>query len=161
MRGSLDATRDFCVKENKQNHKEYVGYWWKAWGGGYGGCCTDVDYLTTNWPDASTYSIKPEPEDLHDFCKGHADKVQFADINGDGKEDIVCDIGGSHWAKLSAGDGTFTDFMTWHGSWCAQDGAVVNWVDITGDGIAEMLCFDPKTGSHWAHSVTAWNDKTV
>lgn len=85
---------------------------------------------------------RKNPPHVKDFCKGHPENVQFADINGDGKEDIVCSFGGRHQARLSVGDGTFTDFLEWNSNWCSQYGAVVNWVDITGDGIAEMVCFD-------------------
>ena len=93
-------------------------------------------------------------EQVTNFCVGHPEKVQFADIDGDGKDDMVCDIGGSHWALLSVGDGTFTDFMTWKGSWCAQEGAYVTWIDVTGDGKADMICTDPKTGSYWAYNLS-------
>jgi hypothetical protein len=59
FRASIDQTRAKCESENTHSNKGYVGYWWKAWGGGYGGCCTAVDSLATNWPDASTYKLYP------------------------------------------------------------------------------------------------------
>ena len=89
------------------------------------------------------------------FCVGHPGKVQFADINGDGLQDMLCDYGGSHWAQYSLGNGKFTDLGLWKGDWCGQPHANVNWVDITGDGIAEMICDDWKTGGHWAYHFQA------
>ena len=39
---------------------------------------------------------------------GQGARTSWADINGDGKADMLCDDNlGRHWAMLSKGDGTF------------------------------------------------------
>jgi hypothetical protein len=44
------------------------------------------------------------------WCGHKGAKTQWADINGDGLYDIICDdSAGNHWAMLSNGDGTFQD----------------------------------------------------
>jgi len=45
---------------------------------------------------------------LNGWC-GHAGaKTRWADINGDGLDDIICDDNkGRHWGRLSNGDGTW------------------------------------------------------
>ena len=45
MKGSINNTRAICEKENAPNNKVYVGYWCKAWGGGYGGCCISTNNM--------------------------------------------------------------------------------------------------------------------
>lgn len=40
------------------------------------------------------------------WCRQKGAKTQWADINGDGKADMVCDnTNGEHWIQLSKGNG--------------------------------------------------------
>lgn len=54
---NLDVCQELCYD---YSHTHQVrGYWWKAWGGGYCGCCEKVDksVQTKNWPDATLYQM--------------------------------------------------------------------------------------------------------
>jgi len=77
--------------------------------------------------------------------------TQWADLDGDGKADIICDDSkGNHWAMLSNGDGKFKkNFGKYKTGWCSHPGSKTNYADIDGDGKADMLCDDSK-GNHWA-----------
>merc|ERR1712224_609297 len=47
---------------------------------------------------------------LSGWCGHGGSYTQWADINGDGKADILCDdTRGRHWVKLSRGNGHFTN----------------------------------------------------
>merc|ERR1711966_635415 len=75
--------------------------------------------------------------------------TQWADINGDGKADLLCDdTAGRHWVKLSAGNGKFTNGRHYMSSWCGHSGSRTNWADVNGDGKADILC-DDTAGRHW------------
>lgn len=57
------------------------------------------------------------------FCAGKGHTTQWADVNGDGKADMVCyNTGGQHWIQMSNGldDGglTFTDLGMVLSDWC-------------------------------------------
>ena len=56
---------EYCQGLNKSG-ASYQGYWWKAWGGGYCGCCKAVNSasMTHNWPDATTWKLPPTGHDL-------------------------------------------------------------------------------------------------
>merc|ERR1711871_938114 len=86
---------------------------------------------------------------LSGWCSHSGSYTQYADINGDGKADILCDdTAGRHWVKLSQGNGRFTDGRHYKSSWCSHAGAKSQWADISGDGKADLLCDDTK-GNHW------------
>jgi hypothetical protein len=55
---------------------------------------------------------------LGNWCGGGA-LTKWADINGDGKADILCDdVHGNHWARIGNGDGTFTEVGKYKSNWC-------------------------------------------
>jgi hypothetical protein len=86
---------------------------------------------------------------LNGFCKQKGAYVQYADINGDGKDDMICDdLSGNHWIQLSKGNGGWKDLGRVLKGFCGG-GAVTKWADLNGDGKADILCDDNK-GNHWA-----------
>lgn len=83
------------------------------------------------------------------WCGHDGSRTNWADINGDGNSDMLCDDSeGQHWAMLSNGDGTFTDLGRYNSGFCRQSRAITNWADIDGDGKADIICDDSK-GRHW------------
>jgi len=86
---------------------------------------------------------------LSGWCGHGGSYTQWADINGDGKADLLCDdTAGRHWVKLSAGNGKFTNGRHYMSSWCGHSGSRTNWADVNGDGKADILC-DDTAGRHW------------
>lgn len=92
------------------------------------------------------------------WCRYDGARTTYADINGDGRADMLCDNhNGEHWALLGNGIGYFEDPVKGKGLWrdtimhrfCYNNGGKkTSWADITGNGVADMLC-DDKGGSHW------------
>jgi hypothetical protein len=85
------------------------------------------------------------------WCSTPISTTQWADINGDGKADMICDdTAGSHWAMLSNGDGSFSrDVGKFKEGWCSHSGSYTQWADFNGDGKYDMMC-DDSQGSHWS-----------
>ena len=63
----MDDCKAKCLNENNSG-SEWEGYWWKGWGGGYCGCCSQTDNINTAWPDATTYRLPP-PKVTHDVVQ--------------------------------------------------------------------------------------------
>jgi hypothetical protein len=83
------------------------------------------------------------------WCSHAGSNTSWADVNGDGKADMLCDDAkGSHWILLSRGNGKFTDLGQVKTGWCGHAGSKTSWADVNGDRKADMLCDDTK-GSHW------------
>lgn len=75
-------------------------------------------------------------------------KTKWADVNGDGKADMICDdTKGNHWIQLSHGNGHFTDRGHVQGGFCGHKGATTTWADVNGDGRADLIC-DDTNGYH-------------
>jgi len=86
---------------------------------------------------------------LAGWCGHGGSYTQWADINGDGKADLLCDdTAGRHWVKLSHGNGHFSRGRHYMSGWCGHHGSRTNWADINGDGRADILC-DDSAGRHW------------
>jgi len=98
---------------------------------------------------------------LNGWCGHKGSKTSWADIDGDGKADILCDDkSGRHWARLSNGDGKWKkDLGNYLNGWCGHKGATTSWADINGDGMADIIC-DDTAGRHWAR-LSAGNGKWI
>jgi hypothetical protein len=51
---------------------------------------------------------------LTDWCSKKTNHISnWADLDGDGKVDLLCDnpVNGKHWAKISRGDGAFSSTL--------------------------------------------------
>lgn len=80
-----------------------------------------------------------------------------ADVNGDGKADLIIlsrgadNIPGAATAKVALSDGahfTFPASPVWNGSWCANYQTCL-FADLNGDRKADMLAYTPKAGTLW------------
>jgi hypothetical protein len=77
---------------------------------------------------------------LSGWCSHRGAKTNWADINGDGKADLLCDdTAGRHWYKLATGNGNFGASRHWLSGWCGHGGSYTQWADINGDGKAYIL----------------------
>jgi Lectin C-type domain/FG-GAP-like repeat len=71
----------------------------------------------------------------------------LADVNGDGKADIVGFASNGVWTALAKGDGTFNqaqfvyNFFGTNQSWGSQNGAPRQLADVNGDGKADIVGF--------------------
>jgi hypothetical protein len=78
--------------------------------------------------------------------------VQVADVNGDGKDDVIgMDSSGTWWAGIATGSGTNVKFTTVRlGVWSAQAGwQDVLVADVNGDGKDDVIGMD-RWGNWWA-----------
>lgn len=90
---------------------------------------------------------------LSNWCSHSGASTKYADINGDGMADMICDdTHGNHWIRTQNGVGAYKDHGMVSTGWCSHGGAKTQWADITGDGSADMLC-DDTHGNHWYHMV--------
>ena len=86
---------------------------------------------------------------LTGWCGHSGSKISWADVNGDGKADMLCDDSkGSHWINIYKEDGKFLNLDKVKTGWCGHSGSETSWADVNGDGKADMLC-DDSSGSHW------------
>ena len=88
---------------------------------------------------------------VREWCHDSTGHVSFADVDGDGIPDMICDSKfGKHWVLLLDGKGGFKKNLgMFQTGWCGHEGARTHWADINGDGRADMLCSD-ENGKHWA-----------
>merc|ERR1739849_38189 len=83
------------------------------------------------------------------WCSHQGSYIQWADVSGDGKADMICDdTHGRHWDQLSYGNGRFYNMGMVMSGWCMHTGATTSWADVNGDGKADMIC-DDTHGRHW------------
>lgn len=80
------------------------------------------------------------------WCGHGGSKTSWADIDGDGNADMICDDNvGRHWARLMNGNrGVKRDLghmVPMHG-WCRHAGSYVQFADINGDGKDDYICDD-------------------
>ncbi len=77
------------------------------------------------------------------FCASPGN-IQFGDLDGDGKTDMVCNrSNGSSQVAFSFGDGTFDVSANWTNSgayWCASGSVKIG--DFNGDGRDDLACED-------------------
>lgn len=83
------------------------------------------------------------------FCTHKDSRLNWADVNGDGKMDMICDdYRGNHWVRLSKGDGTWDKLGMVLMDWCKpRDGnmyRITTWADSDGDGKADIHCDDSR-----------------
>ena len=83
------------------------------------------------------------------WCRAPGLTAVHADVNGDGKSDLICDYKGNHWIMLSgAKAGYMQNLGLVKGGWCGHAGATTHWADVNGDGKMDMIC-DDTAGRHW------------
>ena len=80
--------------------------------------------------------------------KATSEKIKFADVNGDGKADVICDDEkGNHWIRISEGK-KFSTHELHFNNFCSHPGSVTQWADVNNDGWADMIC-DDLEGKHY------------
>lgn len=85
-------------------------------------------------------------ENFCNFDWGGAARPSWADINGDGKADLVCsEKKGTHIAQLGMGDGNFEGWFEVGDTFCEtydMDTAIARTYlgDMNGDGMADLIC---------------------
>jgi len=82
------------------------------------------------------------------WCVGAESHTQWADMNGDGQQDMICDWRGKHWVKFSYGNGNYYNRGMYSTGWCGHAGSYVQYADINGDGKDDLIC-DDHNGTHW------------
>ncbi len=67
----------------------------------------------------------------------------LADFNGDGRDDVFCQLGYNTWISLSNGDGSFATTANYSVTWCAEAHETeITWrfADFNGDGFEDFQC---------------------
>ena len=78
---------------------------------------------------------------LFEGCNSPLSTPTFADLNGDGRSDIVCgNSGDSHRQYTSLGNGIFVPTQTIADTWCGLSNLATHWIDLTGDGLIDVAC---------------------
>jgi len=109
-----------------------------AFGHGVTGTDVWVGYASNGW---FGYSFGPPQQKSSYFCVA-GESCEVADVNGDGRDDLVAFTRGSAhsaWVALSTGDG-FLPPQQWS-SFVCLDGEVCKLADVTGDGRADVVVF--------------------
>lgn len=61
---------------------------------------------------------------LSNWCNTHYGTMTWADIDGDGKADAICDEkNGNHYARLSNGNGQSKGLGLYLKGWCSHGGS--------------------------------------
>lgn len=86
------------------------------------------------------------------WCFHERASLHIGDINGDGKDDLICHDSGNgyKWVALANCD-NFNDRTSWEANfgWCLHSGAEFFIGDYNGDSKADMLCHDSNSGYKW------------
>lgn len=85
-------------------------------------------------------------------CNGIHDELHIGDVNGDGKDDLICHdrLDGDTWIDYADSNGRFsTPDSTVSSAWCAQPTRRLFTGDFNGDGRTDRLCHDMVSGSKW------------
>jgi len=85
------------------------------------------------------------------WCQGATAWTRFADLSGDRKAEMLCDVhaGGKHWAMLGASGAWNKAHTKMHSTgWCGHAGSYTQYADVNGDGKVDMTC-DDTAGRHW------------
>ena len=87
------------------------------------------------------------------FC-GSSDRLFVADVNGDGKADLVCNQNttANNLVVLSTGTG-FTGGTSWVSAYCAMSDKLLV-ADFNGDGKADLLCNQGGTANNYVQLST-------
>ena len=87
------------------------------------------------------------------WCRHPSAQLHIADVNGDGKDDLVChDVAnGWKWFAYARADGSFqgTDWQGAYGRWCSHPSAQFALGKFNSDATADFLCHDRSTGRKW------------
>lgn len=114
--------------------------------------CTDPAFgAWIEWADANG-NFQGTPDDVlsaSTFCPAGG-TLHLADVNGDGRTDLICRQGTTLRVKLVLTTGTVsTSTRVTTSVYCTHPGAVGFFKDLNGDGRADWLCRDA-TGTMWA-----------
>jgi hypothetical protein len=111
--------------------------------------------------DLSSAQLYLYDAEMYKFCLDNTGKFQWADFNGDGMIDLICNNNdGSYQVLLSSGGyllkpatSLSKGYMTYNGvkiqNWCNP--LIANsaqWIDVNGDGKADLVC-NYIDGTHW------------
>jgi hypothetical protein len=79
------------------------------------------------------------------WCTHNGAKLYLADLNGDGRTDLLCHDPNRLWINYADTSGKFTGKTDWSldTNWCTHKGSTLYVADFNGDGRADLLCRDP------------------
>ncbi len=88
------------------------------------------------------------------FCYGSGGQFLIADMNGDGREDLVCHNPQSGYKKLAFATTNFTNRFVgtsreWQMNWCSHSTGQFLLGDFDDNGVSDFLCHDTSTGYKW------------
>ena len=112
----------------------------------------DVNVALSN--GSTGFSVSQWTSGWSGFCQAGTGQIFLADVNGDGKTDLVCYYPNKNYVysqvyvALSNGSSAFSGESLWRGSWCGTDGQFFL-ADTNGDGRADLVCQDNSTGNIW------------
>jgi len=163
------------IEEEEELHNHFVARkWTRAYKFGTGWCGhagaytqyadltgdgradqTCSDHLGRHWHRAAygngSFGATVYSANIKGWCGGATAWTRFADLNGDHKAEMLCDVqkGGHHWAMLGYGGAWNPHHTKKHSAgWCGHAGAYTQYADINGDGKVDMTC-DDTFGRHW------------
>lgn len=163
------------IEEEEELHNHFVARkWTRAYKFGTGWCAhagaytqyadltgdgradqTCSDHLGRHWHRAAygngSFGATVYSANIRGWCSGPTAWTRFADLTGDHKAEMLCDVqkGGHHWAMLGYGGAWNPHHTKKHSAgWCGHAGAYTQYADINGDGKVDMTC-DDTFGRHW------------
>ncbi len=103
--------------------------------------CSDRRSFWIDYADANGQFAREDWFRESVWCSHAGSTLHAADVNGDGRTDLLCRDRNTLWIDYADGAGQFSGVDWARGTtWCSSTGATLRLADVNGDGRTDMLC---------------------